>query len=88
MNTAVDLVIREVRIEDADSLVDLAIHENKIHSIGARLPVQGFKEVDAKGNFASPPFIDPHTHLDKAFRQPISMLDQHACRIDGILPTL
>jgi len=67
---AVELVIRNVRVDGFNGLVDLAIDSGKIHAIGAHLAIWGVSEFDGKGHFVSPPFIDPHTHLDKAFLQP------------------
>ena len=65
-----DLLLRNVRLEGCPELVDVAIENQKIARVG-RLAKAGAKEmVDAEGALASPPFIDAHTHLDKALFQP------------------
>lgn len=65
-----DLLIRNVMMEDYDITVDLSIKNGKISSIGSNLDVFALKEFDGTGCIVSPPFVDPHTHLDKAFLNP------------------
>jgi cytosine deaminase len=84
-----DIVIRNVRIEDGKSLVDIGIKDGKIAAIEESLDKTGDQEIDADGRVALPGFIEPHLHLDKAFlhrRLParFGTLDE-AIRVTGIL---
>jgi cytosine deaminase len=65
-----DLIIRNVLIEAMEGFVDIGITAGRIQTIAPRLVAQGVDEFDGKGCLASPPFIDPHTHLDRAFLKP------------------
>lgn len=84
-----DIIIRNVRIEDGKPLVDIGIKDGKIAAIEESLDKTGDQEIDADGRVALPGFIEPHLHLDKAFlhrRLParFGTLDE-AIRVTGIL---
>jgi cytosine deaminase len=59
-----DLIVRNARVPERENLVDLAIKDGVFKRIDHRLALKGAEEIDAKGNLVSPPFIDPHIHLD------------------------
>ncbi len=67
---AYDLIIRNAKLEEHDKTVDIAISGSDISIIKTFIPDQGKNEIDANGYLVSPPFIDPHTHLDKCYLQP------------------
>jgi cytosine deaminase len=69
-----DTVIRNVRIEEDGTLVDIAVQEGRIVAIAPRLRCEAIEDVDGRGAFAFPGFIDTHIHLDK-----VCILDR--CRI-------
>jgi cytosine deaminase len=62
-----DLVIRRGRLFGSGSIMDIAIDEGKIKSVGKELRLKGEVEVSASGKLVLPTFIEPHVHLDKAF---------------------
>lgn len=71
MNTlSCDLLIRNVHEMGDNAALDIAIKDGIILQIGRNLNIQAAMEYDGNGCLVSPPFIDPHTHLDKAFLQP------------------
>lgn len=59
-----DLIIRNARLITQPELVDIGIDAGLFKEIGPRLQAQGETEIDAAGNLVSPPYIDPHLHLD------------------------
>ncbi|MDP2966418.1 MAG: amidohydrolase family protein [Pelolinea sp.] len=65
-----DLLIRNVRINDSENVVDISIKDGEILKITPSLDIQSVKVIDGTGCIISPPFIDPHTHIDKAFLIP------------------
>lgn len=84
-----ELIIRQVRIDDEKPLVDIGIRDGRIAAIEEDLDRKGDEEIDAEGRAALPGFIEPHLHLDKAFlhrRMParLGTLDE-AIRVTGIL---
>lgn len=62
-----DLVFRQVRLDDTSPLTDLAIDKGKIVDIGPNLPCQGATEIDAAGRVMIPGLIESHLHLEKAY---------------------
>lgn len=59
-----DLVIKNAKLRRKNHLVDIGIKDGKIVAIENKLQVDGIKEIDARGNLVTPPFCDPHLHLD------------------------
>ena len=61
-----DLIIRNAKLRSHKEHVDIALQGGKISAIEARLDTPGQEEIDAGGHLVTPPFIDPHLHLDAA----------------------
>ena len=59
-----DLVIKNAKLRSQEDLVDIGIEKGKIAYIDKAIDKKGVKEIDAKGNLVTPPFCDPHLHLD------------------------
>lgn len=59
-----DLVIRNAKLPDQEKLQDIAIKEGIITGIAFNFPEVAENEIDAHGMLATPPFVDPHVHLD------------------------
>ncbi len=59
-----DLIVRNAQLPDRKELIDIGIKEGRFEAIARRLALGGSQEIDAGGNLVSPPFIDPHIHLD------------------------
>lgn len=84
-----DMIIRRVRIDDDQPLMDIGIDHGRIVAIEETIDKAGDEEIDADGRVALPGFIEAHLHLDKAFlyrRMParLGTLDE-AIRVTGIL---
>ena len=56
------LILRGARL--GDEIVDLGIEEGKIGRISARIEERAEREIEARGQLVSPPFIESHVHLD------------------------
>ncbi len=59
-----DLIIRNAKLRRSHELVDIGIKNGRFVAIESHLSEKVEKEVDAKGKLVTPPFIDPHVHLD------------------------
>ena len=85
----VDLLVRQVRIDDEGPLVDIAVRDGRIAAIEPGIDVEADKLIDAGGRAAIPGLVEPHLHLDKALlhrRLPsrFGTLEE-AIRVTGIL---
>ena len=62
-----DLVVRGARVLDPgqglDAVVDVRIDGGTIAELGADLPANGHRVVEAEGLVLAPAFVDPHVHL-------------------------
>lgn len=64
-DVAAELIIRRGRVEGYDGLVDVAVAEGRIVTVGESLAVEAQTELEADGRVVSPAFVEPHIHLDK-----------------------
>lgn len=60
-----DLIIRNAKLRNMSDLVDVGVKNGKIELIERSIECKGTLEIDALNNLVTPPFIDPHIHLDK-----------------------
>ena len=84
-----DLLIKNLRIQDDGPLVDVGIVGEKIASIEPHIQEDASDIIDAEGRAAVPGFVEPHLHLDKALlhrRLPaVQGTLEEAIRVTGIL---
>ncbi|MGF7059753.1 cytosine deaminase [Brassicibacter mesophilus] len=59
-----ELIIRNAKLRGKKEFFDIGIENGVFKAIENKIEVKGKQEIDAKGNLVSPPFIDPHLHLD------------------------
>lgn len=59
-----DIILRNAKLRNREELVDVGIDKGKIECIAVKINATADEEIDAKGNMVSPPFVDPHLHLD------------------------
>jgi len=63
----VDWILRQARLLDRPTLVDLAIDNGRIVALGPSLTATATNEWDLAGRLLLPGLIDAHTHLDKSY---------------------
>lgn len=84
-----DLLIRNVLIDDDAKPTDIAIEGGRIVGIESGIRAEARQSIDAEGRAAIPGLLEPHLHLEKAFlhrRMPArSGTLEEAIRITGIL---
>ena len=61
-----DLIFRNVRIDDAQPLMDVAVHGGKIVEIAPNISAHAQQEIQGHGNVLIPGFVEAHLHLEKA----------------------
>lgn len=67
MSNTMDMIIRNVRIDDAKPMVDVAISNGKIVAIEENLLLASANEIQGHGHVLIPSFVESHLHLEKAF---------------------
>ena len=59
------MLVRNAQLPDARESQDVLVIGERIAAIGAGLPApDGAMVVEAHGQLLSPPFVDPHFHMD------------------------
>jgi len=61
-----DILMKNVRLEDGEELVDLGIQDGKIKEISQEITEDAEKVIDAEGCVVIPGLVESHIHLDKA----------------------
>jgi cytosine deaminase len=79
-----DLVIRNASLPDGRRDIDIATEHGRIAALGARLPVQGAREIDAEGDLVAPPFVDAHFHMDSTLSYGLPRVNQSGTLLEGI----
>jgi len=79
-----DLVIRNASLPDGRRQMDIAVDHGRIAAVGARLPVQGAREIDAEGDLVTPPFVDAHFHMDATLSYGLPRVNASGTLLEGI----
>lgn len=61
-----NLLVRDVRVENAPETCDLRVTDGRFSEIGAFLEPRGEDVVEGHGRLVLPPIIESHVHLDSA----------------------
>jgi len=79
-----DLIIRNCRLRGAETLSDIGITKGKIELVSDHIESSCGKEIDAAGNLVSPPFVDPHLHLDAVLSVGDPRYNESGTLLEGI----
>lgn len=79
-----DLMIRNANLPDGRSGVDILVRQGRIEAVAERLPVTAVPEIDAEGDLLSPPFVDPHFHMDAVLSYGLPRVNQSGTLLEGI----
>ncbi|AZO09986.1 MULTISPECIES: amidohydrolase family protein [unclassified Mesorhizobium] len=78
-----DLIVRGGTLPDGRT-ADIGIAGETIRAIEPELPVSARTEIDARGNLVSPPFVDPHFHMDATLSYGIPRINASGTLLEGI----
>ncbi|TIO37612.1 MAG: cytosine deaminase, partial [Mesorhizobium sp.] len=78
-----DLIVRGGTLPDG-RIADIGIADETIAAIEPQLQGAARSEVDARGNLASPPFVDPHFHMDATLSYGIPRINASGTLLEGI----
>ncbi|MGV2104699.1 amidohydrolase family protein [Agrobacterium vitis] len=79
-----DLIIRNANLPDGRQGVDIGLSGGKITAIEKRLDAVFGEEIDATGRLASPPFCDPHFHMDATLSLGVPRMNASGTLLEGI----
>ena len=79
-----DLIVRNANLPDGRQGVDIAAAAGKIVAVEPKIEGQAAATIDAGGMLVSPPFVDPHFHMDATLSLGRPRLNQSGTLLEGI----
>ena len=79
-----DLLVRNATLPDGRVGQDVAVAAGRIVAVGPDLPADAGEVVDAAGHLLSPPFVDPHFHMDATLSLGQPRLNESGTLLEGI----
>ncbi|NNE80726.1 MAG: amidohydrolase family protein [Silicimonas sp.] len=79
-----DLIVKNATLTDGQSGVDIACKDGKIASIEAGISAEASTVIDAEGYLVSPPFVDPHFHMDATLSLGTPRMNVSGTLLEGI----
>jgi cytosine deaminase len=79
-----DLIIRNANLPDGREAVDICIRDGKIAETGSKIEATAAAEIDATGRLVTPPFVDPHFHMDATLSLGLPRMNHSGTLLEGI----
>ncbi|MFO6465257.1 amidohydrolase family protein [Jannaschia sp. KMU-145] len=78
-----DLIVKGGTLPDGRA-ADIGIRGDRIAAVEARLDAEAGEVIDATGDLVSPPFVDPHFHMDATLSYGIPRVNASGTLLEGI----
>jgi cytosine deaminase len=79
-----DLIVRNATLPDDRTGLDIGVANGTIVAIEPRLDAEAATVIDAEGQLLSPPFVDPHFHMDATLSLGIPRINRSGTLLEGI----
>lgn len=79
-----DLLIQNATLPDGRTGISIAVQNGKITAVEAGLQAPARETVDATGYLLSPPFVDPHFHMDATLSYGLPRVNESGTLLEGI----
>ena len=79
-----DLIIRNAHLPDGRTGVDIAVTGDRIAAIEPAIAGEAGEVIDAGGRLVSPPFVDPHFHMDATLSLGLPRMNRSGTLLEGI----
>src|ERR1700761_9149478 len=84
-----DLIIRRATLPSGAAPqfkepVDIGIDAGRIVAVEPNLSANGREEIDAAGSLVTPPFVDPHFHMDATLSYGLPRVNAPGTLLEGI----
>jgi cytosine deaminase len=81
---AFDLLVRNANLPDGRTGQDIGVAGGRIVAIAPALKGEAQRIIEAGGQLVSPPFVDPHFHMDATLSLGLPRLNQSGTLLEGI----
>ncbi|MFB2564487.1 amidohydrolase family protein [Rhizobium sp. IMFF44] len=79
-----DLIIRNANLPDGRKGIDIAVKDGKIAAVETSITAETKDEIDATNRLVSPPFVDPHFHMDATLSLGLPRMNISGTLLEGI----
>ncbi|MFQ5438191.1 MAG: cytosine deaminase, partial [Paracoccaceae bacterium] len=79
-----DLIIRNATLPDGRTGLDIACKDGRITAVEAGITAESGEMIDANGYLVSPPFVDPHFHMDATLSLGSPRMNVSGTLLEGI----
>jgi cytosine deaminase len=79
-----DLIIRNANLPDGSQGIDIGMRAGRIVEIAPGLQAEAGETIDATGRLVSPPFCDPHFHMDATLSLGLPRMNVSGTLLEGI----
>lgn len=79
-----DLLIRNANLPDGRTGIDIGIRQGRIVAVEAAITAEAGQVIDASGRLVSPPFVDPHFHMDATLSLGLPRMNRSGTLLEGI----
>jgi len=79
-----DLIVKNATLPDGRAGVDLACKHGQIVAVEAGITAEAGEVIDAGGDLVSPPFVDPHFHMDATLSLGRPRMNASGTLLEGI----
>jgi cytosine deaminase len=80
-----ELLVKNASLPDGRSGIDVLVQGGRIAAVGPQLAAPAGTEVlDAQGHLLTPPFVDPHFHMDATLSYGLPRVNQTGTLLEGI----
>lgn len=79
-----DLIVKNATLPDGRGGIDIACADGLIRAVEPGITAKGFEVIDAAGQLVSPPFVDPHFHMDATLSLGSPRMNVSGTLLEGI----
>ena len=79
-----DLILRQANLPDGRKGQDIAIANGLIAEVAPRIEASAAEEIDATDRLVTPPFVDPHFHMDATLSLGLPRMNRSGTLLEGI----
>ena len=79
-----DLIVQNANLPDGRRGIDIAVKGGRVAAVGPRITAEAREVIDASGRLVTPPFIDPHFHLDATLSLGLPRMNRSGTLLEGI----
>ncbi|MBY3064545.1 amidohydrolase family protein [Rhizobium laguerreae] len=79
-----DLIIRDANLPDGRTGIDIAIRNGRIEAVERKIEAETGSEISALGRLVTPPFVDPHFHMDATLSLGLPRMNISGTLLEGI----